>query len=160
MGLCRDGLVQMTRAMSAFPVSDTKNMRRMRVNRRKHSPGTSENLANAKRLTDKLFSCHREQLILISWKKGQKIVTIILTDQRNYSLCLSLPTPLVSLHPSCMCVCVKYMGMHVSETFRYQFQVSFLISFHFIFWNRLLDLEIPVFARMSQRSTFFCLSYP
>jgi hypothetical protein len=66
MGVCRAGLVQMAMAMSSFPVRDTKNMRRMRVNRRKHSPGTSENLENAKRLTDKLFSCHREQLILIS----------------------------------------------------------------------------------------------
>lgn len=84
MGVCRDGLAQMARAMSALPVSDTKNMRRMRVNRRKHSPGTSENLAKAKRLTDKLFSCHREQLTVISWKREQQVIRRILADEGNY----------------------------------------------------------------------------
>ena len=86
MGVCRAGLVKMARAMSALPVSDTKNMRRMRVNRRKHSPGTSENLANAKCLTDKLFSGHREQLTLISWKREEQVIRRILADGGNYSI--------------------------------------------------------------------------
>jgi hypothetical protein len=54
--------------MRALPISDTKSMSRMRINRRKHCSVTSHNLANAKRLIEKLFSCHKEQLRLI-WKR-------------------------------------------------------------------------------------------
>jgi hypothetical protein len=66
MGVWSTELVQMAKAMRALPVNDAKNMSRMRVNRRKHCSVTSENLANAKRLIEKLFSCHKEQFRLIS----------------------------------------------------------------------------------------------
>jgi hypothetical protein len=70
MGVWSTDLVQMAKAMRALPVIDAKNMSRMRVNRRKHCSVTSENLANAKRLTDKLLSCNKEQLIVI-WKREE-----------------------------------------------------------------------------------------
>ena len=65
MGVWRTGLVQMARAMRALPVSDAKNMNRMRENKRKHCSVTSENLTNAKCFTDMLLSCHKEQLKLM-----------------------------------------------------------------------------------------------
>lgn len=61
MGVWRAGLVQMARAMRALPDSDAKNMTRMRENKRKHCSVISENLINAKRFTDMLLSCHKEQ---------------------------------------------------------------------------------------------------
>ena len=75
-------MVQMAVAMRALPASDAKNMSRMRVNKRKHCSVTSENLAKAKRLTDMLLSCHKEQLKVMPEKKKARSSSRVFQKER------------------------------------------------------------------------------
>ena len=72
IGVWRTGLVQMARAMRALPVSDAKNMSKMRENKSQHCSVTSENLVNAKCFTDMLLSCHKEQLRFMTLRKEEQ----------------------------------------------------------------------------------------